>query len=636
MSNAKQLNAHADNLCNYELISELGRGAHGIVYKSKRLSDKKIVVLKSISTANLKSRSKNDIMQEANFLKSLKHPHIVKYLSCFFEDATFYIVMEYAEKGDLYNLTKTMKKNKRVFGEEEVWRLAGQLFSALEFVHAHKIVHRDIKPLNIFLDRGSSIKVGDFGVSKILDPQSDLRKTKVGTPLYLAPEVVQHLAYDWRADIWSAGCALYYIIMQRVPFYSENVISLGFLIVNKEHDPLPSVYSQELRELVNACMRKKPEGRPSASDVLAKYGYKFGMQITKQNEMKKSAMCAQAKEVEPLKKNESHVSVRTLAGSAKVNSPRASNVQLESPVLRPASAVQKELRLPNDKSSLFKKKSRLNLKENIYIYNSALVNEEMGYSVKKLEDVKAVVEPGPARHAEATHANNVHEIVLHRQKPMLASGKSHFNINRDAKESVDVLKPIEAAKKRLIRPSSVTANKLLQKMEERAELRYTDSKLNDRLKKIGLPLPMGAKAAPEDRFGALKHNNFLNLNANAEANAYKPKPAQVVPGPVKPSGEQQKAKPAENREPAQKIESVGLSFFHDSFYDSKLSVGDAKASAKQRPKTAMLPAQSLSTQPKARLLRPNTAVFRGIASGDNFGSIEHYLESWKDPSIYRM
>lgn len=627
MANQKQaetIDSTNDSLTNYELISELGRGAHGIVYKSKRLSDNKIVVLKCVSTSNLKTRSKNDIIQEANFLKSLKHPHIVKYLSCFFDDLSFYIVMEYAEKGDLYKITKSMKKLKRGFSEDEIWRLAGQLFSALEFIHEHKIVHRDIKPLNIFLDRNNNIKVGDFGVSKFLDPNNDLRKTKVGTPLYIAPEVVQHFPYDSRADIWSAGCALYYIIMQRVPFYSENVISLGFLIVNKDHDPLPESYSKELKDLIDACMQKQAEKRPSASSILYKYSYKFGNHINRSKESKKNQSMVQMKEQMDLaKRNDSQLMGKQGMLSAQKIKSQSQRLQLaDSQVLKNADERVMEYKPPADRSVMFKKKSKMNLKENILVYNNMIIDDFSKRESKKLAEeaiCNSVVVKSPL--VSPRRMEYVCKLPLSTFKQIIG------NKNEIEDHIQVVIKPNEKVQKKITRPSSVAANKLLQRMEERNELKHHESKLNAQYKRIGLPLNLKPQPVPSEKMALFNLNNFVK--AHEERNQIKKPNTEVLTKPLpKPL-----SKPAMAYVEAPKAEAFGLSFFHDSAYDIKFQAQESRPGVKARPRTAILPQQSSSLGPKPRLLRPNTAVFKGICDGDYLTSADNYMDNWKEPSL---
>ena len=133
-----------------------------------------------------------------------------------------------------------------------IWEMAKELSSALQHIHENNIIHRDIKTLNVFLTKDKKIKVffiflydklGDLGVSKIFNSDIALQGTRVGTPLYLAPELVQHHPYDYKVDIWALGCVIFHMAALEPPFHGDNLISLGYNIVNKAPKGLPPQYS---------------------------------------------------------------------------------------------------------------------------------------------------------------------------------------------------------------------------------------------------------------------------------------------------------------------------------------------------------------------------------------------------------
>lgn len=134
--------------------------------------------------------------------------------------------MEFAEKGDLKEILKQKRRKNEKFKETEIWLLAEQIFSGLHFMHSKNIIHRDIKPQNLFFTSATHVKIGDFGVSKLFQ-QRDLKMTRVGTPLYLAPEQILYQEYSFNVDVWSVGCVLYLMVMGEVPFLSSNLMALG-------------------------------------------------------------------------------------------------------------------------------------------------------------------------------------------------------------------------------------------------------------------------------------------------------------------------------------------------------------------------------------------------------------------------
>ena len=129
-------------------------------------------------------------------------------------------------------------------------------------------MHRDIKCLNIFLTNEKKIKIGDLGVSKIVSSKEALNATRVGTPLYLSPELVKQQPYDFKVDIWAVGCALYHLASLEPPFQGDNLITLGNNIVNKKPKPLPQIYSSKFNNFIDRLLAKKPFDRPSAREAV--------------------------------------------------------------------------------------------------------------------------------------------------------------------------------------------------------------------------------------------------------------------------------------------------------------------------------------------------------------------------------
>lgn len=123
--------------------------------------------------------------KKAELLKHLKHPHIVEYVDSYIEDGFFIIVMEYCEEGDLAYHIKKMREKKQNFTEELILNWFLQIVFALGFVHSQKILHRDIKASNIFLTSHGFVKLGDFGISKLLEGTLDSAETVIGTPYYM-------------------------------------------------------------------------------------------------------------------------------------------------------------------------------------------------------------------------------------------------------------------------------------------------------------------------------------------------------------------------------------------------------------------------------------------------------------------
>ena len=255
-------------LSDFEILEELGKGSHGVVYKANHIETNKVVVLKKLQF-NKNSVRNSRVYLETNLLSKMSHPHIIHFIGDFSEQNCFYIVMEYAENGDLESTIKNRKNSNGHFTEQEIWRIASQLFSALSFLHSKNVMHRDIKAMNLFIMSNKEIKLGDFGISKLLLSMTGgqpLKNTKIGTPLYLPPEIVKNIPYDYKVDVWSAGCVLYYLAALKMPFVSDNIFSLGYKIVNKKHKKLITV-SKELSDLIESCLIKDPKLRSTSQRI---------------------------------------------------------------------------------------------------------------------------------------------------------------------------------------------------------------------------------------------------------------------------------------------------------------------------------------------------------------------------------
>lgn len=131
------------------------------------------------------------------------------------------------------------------------------------------ILHRDLKPENVFLDSEMNAKIGDFGLSRVLEKKVDFAKTFVGTPYYMSPEQVCENIYDIKSDIWSLGCILYEICALCPPFDASNQEQLTRKIVQGSYYRIPSVYSENLTKLVKIMLQTDPSKRPTTADLLS-------------------------------------------------------------------------------------------------------------------------------------------------------------------------------------------------------------------------------------------------------------------------------------------------------------------------------------------------------------------------------
>ena len=253
-------------LSDFEIVKQLGKGSYGTVYVVRSKLDMNTYVMKKMELNHLKENQQKECYREVSILRKVSHPNIIKYYSSFLENESLCIIMEYAELGDLYTLIKHYKRHQKFFEEILLWRIAFEVLNGLEYLHSNNIIHRDIKCLNLFLSKDHHVKIGDLGVSTITS-LGGMHCTRVGTPLYLSPELVKQVPYDYKTDIWSFGCSLYHLASLDPPFTGNNLIVLGNNIVKGRPKELPGFYSNELKNFIGKMLTKKPEKRPSAKDA---------------------------------------------------------------------------------------------------------------------------------------------------------------------------------------------------------------------------------------------------------------------------------------------------------------------------------------------------------------------------------
>ena len=255
----------------YIIQKTLGKGSYGIVYKVQKQNTNEIYVLKKIPLKGLSEKEISEVRQEAKILSSINSDFVVKYFDSFEENNNINIVMEYCDKGDLNDFILRKKEENKLIEEEIIWNLFIKITIGLAHIHKMKILHRDLKTMNIFLKDEFQVKIGDLGVAKILLKNS-FAKTLIGTPYYLSPEICEEKPYNDKSDVWALGCILYELCTYKHPFDAKSQGALILKIMRNIPEDINQYYSNELRNLIFLLLEKDSQKRPSCIEIL-KYDF---------------------------------------------------------------------------------------------------------------------------------------------------------------------------------------------------------------------------------------------------------------------------------------------------------------------------------------------------------------------------
>eukprot|EP00658_Telonema_sp_P-2_P008941 TRINITY_DN13389_c0_g1_i1.p1 TRINITY_DN13389_c0_g1~~TRINITY_DN13389_c0_g1_i1.p1 ORF type:complete len:617 (-),score=156.96 TRINITY_DN13389_c0_g1_i1:279-2084(-) len=256
----------------YMKLAHIGEGSYADVYlatpREPHVFGKKKYVIKELDVMSMEEKDQKKAVLEVNILATLKHPNIIGYKESYLHDGFLCIVMEHADGGDIFHHITHAREEGFYVDESMIISWLAQILLALEYVHSHQLLHRDIKPQNIFLMSNGMVKLGDFGVSRVLEDDMALARTTTGTPCYFSPELCRSEEYDSKSDIWALGCITYEMAALLPPFQSEDMAQMCREICSTEPPPLPAHFSNDLRMLIKMMMEKDPGRRPSAHELL--------------------------------------------------------------------------------------------------------------------------------------------------------------------------------------------------------------------------------------------------------------------------------------------------------------------------------------------------------------------------------
>ena len=241
----------------YKIIRKLGEGGFGEVYLVEKNNKK--YALKKIKD-KLNEKDIQQITKIINILSKINNKYIIKYYNTFKDKNSFNIIMEYAGDKNLKQFINYYKNNTQLIPEDIIIYIIYQLIKGLQDIHKNNLIHRDLTPDNIFIDNNFKIKIGDFGITKILTETNKYTKSQIGKIHYIAPEIELGEKYNNKIDIYSLGCIIYEL-------FTLNEYYLDKKIHEKECKIDIEIYNSKWQELIDSLLKKKHHERPDIEKV---------------------------------------------------------------------------------------------------------------------------------------------------------------------------------------------------------------------------------------------------------------------------------------------------------------------------------------------------------------------------------
>jgi len=261
--NLEEADKKRDPSKDFELLEKLGEGSYGSVWKAKHVKTGTTTAIKKVPVEN----DLDEILNEIKIMKQCRSPYIISYYGSYFKENELWIVMEYCGAGSVSDL---MRITDKTMNEDQIAVILKDALKGLLYLHSKRKIHRDIKAGNILLNNKGEGKLADFGVSGQLSDTMAKRQTVIGTPFWMAPEVIQEVGYDIKADLWSLGITAIEMGEGKPPYSNIHPMRAIFMIPSRP-PPKPSEpekWSKDFNDFVAQCLIKNPENRPVAGDLL--------------------------------------------------------------------------------------------------------------------------------------------------------------------------------------------------------------------------------------------------------------------------------------------------------------------------------------------------------------------------------
>ncbi|KAI8059192.1 kinase-like domain-containing protein [Gongronella butleri] len=262
----------ANKYDDFDIREPIGYGSSAVVYQAIYRPLNKQVALKMIDLDMFERNQIDELRRETALMALSKHTNVLKVYGSFVHGSKLYIITPYLNFGSCLDIMKTSFQEG--FEEISIATILKQALEGLVYLHKNGHIHRDVKAGNLLMDDQGTVLLADFGVSSSLTENSEVRKTFVGTPCWMAPEVMeQETGYDFKADIWSFGITAIELATGHAPFAKYSPLKVLKLTLSNapptlDREHTKHRYSKTFQDMIDACLQKKPENRPSASKLL--------------------------------------------------------------------------------------------------------------------------------------------------------------------------------------------------------------------------------------------------------------------------------------------------------------------------------------------------------------------------------
>ncbi|KAL3072694.1 hypothetical protein niasHS_017668 [Heterodera schachtii] len=247
----------------FDVISKIGEGSYGSVHKALHRESGHTLAVKMVPV----DTDLQEIIKEITIMQQCDCRHVVKYYGSYFKDSDLWIVMEYCGAGSVSDI---MRLRRKTLNECEIGAILKDTLLGLNYLHGLKKIHRDVKAGNILLNMDGNAKLADFGVAGQITDTIAKRNTVIGTPFWMAPELIQEMGYDMKADIWSLGITAIELAEGRPPHAEIHPMRAIFMIPTKPPPTLkiPEEWSEMFQEFIAICLVKNPDERTDADSLL--------------------------------------------------------------------------------------------------------------------------------------------------------------------------------------------------------------------------------------------------------------------------------------------------------------------------------------------------------------------------------